>query len=71
MPARARALPTWPHRHLIPFRPHSRVPRPPPTPQLYTRDGEVTLLARSTHYLWRDEAQPLIAEGVLAKCSDE
>jgi hypothetical protein len=40
-------------------------------PQLYTRDGEISLAARSTHYMWRDEAQPLIAEGVLTKVSDE
>ena len=38
--------------------------------QLFTRDGEIVLRARSVHYLWRDEAQPLIAEGVLAKVSD-
>ena len=37
----------------------------------WTRDGEVLLAARSTHLLWRDEAQPLIAEGVLEKVSDE
>ncbi len=37
----------------------------------WTRDGEVHLHAHSTHLLWRDEAQPLIAEGVLEKVSDE
>jgi hypothetical protein len=31
----------------------------------------VSLRAGSCHYMWRDEAQPLIAEGVLAKVSDE
>jgi GINS complex subunit 1 len=38
---------------------------------VFTRDGELTLRAGSGHYMWRDEAQPLIAEGVLAKVSDE
>ncbi len=47
---------------------HSRTP---PHAQLFTRDGEISLSARSTHYMWRDEAQPLIAEGVLTKVSDE
>jgi len=37
---------------------------------LWTRDGEVHLAARSMHLMWRDEAQPLIAEGVLEKVSD-
>ena len=38
---------------------------------VYTRDGEITLRARSVHYMWRDEAQPLIAEGVLQKVNDD
>jgi hypothetical protein len=38
---------------------------------IYTRDGEITLRARSVHYMWRDEAQPLIAEGVLQKVNDD
>ena len=37
---------------------------------LYTRDGELQLNKGSTHYMWRDEAQPLIAEGVLEKVVD-
>jgi GINS complex subunit 1 len=31
----------------------------------WTRDGEVHLVRHSSHLLWRDEAQPLIAEGKL------
>lgn len=31
----------------------------------WTRDGEVHLVRHSSHMLWRDEAQPLIAEGKL------
>ena len=38
---------------------------------IYTRDGEISLRARSVHYMWRDEAQPLIAEGVLQKVNDD
>ena len=38
---------------------------------VFTRDGEVSLSAGSVYYLWRDEAQPLIAEGVLEKMDDE
>jgi GINS complex subunit 1 len=37
---------------------------------VWTRDGEVHLAARSTHLMWRDEAQPLIAEGLLEKVND-
>jgi GINS complex subunit 1 len=50
---------------------HSRTHAPHAHAQLFTRDGEISLSARSTHYMWRDEAQPLIAEGVLTKVSDE
>ena len=37
---------------------------------MWFRDGEVHLAARSTHLLWRDEAQALIAEGLVEKVSD-
>jgi len=57
-------------------------PAPPKAPKLevrvvrdagtvYTRDGGVALRARSVHLMWRDEAQPLIASGVLEKVSEE
>lgn len=37
----------------------------------WSRDGEVHLQAGSIHLLWRDEAQPLIAEGLLERVSDD
>jgi len=33
--------------------------------ELVTRDGTVDLAKNTVHLLWRDEAQPLITEGVV------
>lgn len=38
--------------------------------EIVTRDGTVDLSRNTVHLLWRDEAQPLITEGVLEKLDD-
>lgn len=38
--------------------------------ELYTRDGVVDLKKNTVHLLWREEAQPLIREGVLEQMDD-
>ena len=38
--------------------------------EIVTRDGTVDLSKNTVHLLWRDEAQPLITEGVLEKLDD-
>ena len=38
--------------------------------EVVTRDGAVDLRKNTVHLLWRDDAQPLIAEGVLEKLDD-
>jgi len=39
--------------------------------ELFTRDGTVDLRRNTVHLLWREEAQPLIQEGVLELLGDE
>lgn len=39
--------------------------------EIVTRDGTVDLSKNTVHLLWRDEAQPLITEGVLEKLDDD
>ena len=38
--------------------------------EIYTKDGVVDLKKDTVHLLWREEAQPLISEGVLEKLDD-
>ena len=38
--------------------------------EIVTRDGVVDLSKNTVHLLWRDEAQPLITEGILEKLDD-
>ena len=38
--------------------------------EIVTKDGTVDLQKNTVHLMWRDEAQPLIAEGVLEKLDD-
>jgi GINS complex subunit 1 len=38
--------------------------------EIYTKDGEVDLKKDTVHLLWREDAQPLISEGVLEKLDD-
>jgi GINS complex subunit 1 len=38
--------------------------------EIVTKDGVVDLAKNTVHLMWRDEAQPLIAEGVLEKLDD-
>jgi len=39
--------------------------------ELFTRDGTVDLRRNTVHLLWREEAQPLIHEGVLEQLDYE
>ena len=39
--------------------------------ELFTRDGSVDLKRNTVHLMWREEAQPLIREGVLEQLDDD
>ena len=39
--------------------------------EIFNRDGTVDLKKNTVHLLWREEAQPLIREGVLEQMDDE
>ena len=39
--------------------------------ELFTRDGFVDLRKNTVHLLWREEAEPLIREGVLEQLDDD